>query len=118
MHTALSGDHGRIVATQVVRPVRRTTACPIARIHLLGPMRATSYLGDDIFPRGKKARAVLAFLCLARGEKIPRDVLVPQVRIDFARNHTLACKFSQSLVPNVLVYLTTIRPRAAASTVT
>src|SRR5262249_47833832 len=36
------------------------------------PMQATSYLGDDILPRGKKARAMLAYLCLAGGEKVPR----------------------------------------------
>ena len=33
------------------------------------------------------------------GEKVPSYVLVPQVRIDFARNHTLACKFSQIARP-------------------
>src|SRR5262249_2273327 len=38
----------------------------------LGPMRATSYLGDDILPRGKKARALLAFLCLTGGANVPR----------------------------------------------
>jgi TolB-like protein/DNA-binding winged helix-turn-helix (wHTH) protein len=89
MHTALIGGHGGIVATQVAKPVRRTTACPIARIHLLGPMRATSYLGDDILPRGKKARAVLAYLCLARGEKVPRirlaRLLWDQASDDLAR---------------------------------
>lgn len=45
---------------------------PIARIHLIGSMRATSYLGDDILPRSKKARAILAFLCFAFGAKVPR----------------------------------------------
>jgi DNA-binding SARP family transcriptional activator len=42
------------------------------RIHLLGSMRATTYLGDDILPRGRKARAILACLCLASGVRIPR----------------------------------------------
>ena len=32
---------------------------PIVRIHLLGPMRATTYLGDNILPHGKRARAVM-----------------------------------------------------------
>src|SRR5262249_11674059 len=44
----------------------------IIRVHLLGSMRATSYLGDDVLPRGKKARAVLACLCLAAGERVTR----------------------------------------------
>jgi DNA-binding SARP family transcriptional activator/Tfp pilus assembly protein PilF len=35
-------------------------------------MRATTYLGEDILPRGRKARAILASLCLAAGERIPR----------------------------------------------
>jgi DNA-binding SARP family transcriptional activator/Tfp pilus assembly protein PilF len=45
---------------------------PIARIHLLGVMRATSYLGDNILPRGKKTRALLGYLCLSTRERIPR----------------------------------------------
>jgi DNA-binding SARP family transcriptional activator/Tfp pilus assembly protein PilF len=44
----------------------------LVRIHLLGSMRATTYLGEDILPRGRKARAILACLCLAAGERIPR----------------------------------------------
>jgi TolB-like protein len=72
MHTAVSGGHSGILTTHIVRPVQRPTACRIVRIHLLGPMRATSYLGDDILPRGKKARALLAYLCLASGTKAPR----------------------------------------------
>lgn len=48
---------------------------PSARIHLLGVMRATSYLGEDLIPRGKKARAVLGYLCLNPGQYIPRSRL-------------------------------------------
>jgi TolB-like protein len=70
MHSAVIG--GGSVAPDIARLVPRPTACRIARIHLLGPMRATSYLGDDILPRGKKARAMLAYLCLASGAKVPR----------------------------------------------
>src|SRR6266851_9628619 len=44
---------------------------PIVRIHLLGPMRATTYLGDNVLPHGKRARAVLGYLCLAAGEPVP-----------------------------------------------
>src|SRR5262249_2752338 len=49
-----------------------SVARPLLRIHLLGSMRATTYLGDDVLPRGRKARALLACLCLASGARIPR----------------------------------------------
>jgi TolB-like protein len=52
--------------------VERSRVYRSARIHLLGPMRATSYLGGDILPRGKKARALFACLCLAFGAPVPR----------------------------------------------
>ena len=45
---------------------------PIVRIHLLGSMRATSYLGADVLPRPQKARAALGYLCLAAGARVPR----------------------------------------------
>src|SRR5580704_3683189 len=47
----------------------------IVRIHLLGAMRATTYLGENVLPHGKRARAVLAYLCLAAGEHVPRAEL-------------------------------------------
>ena len=72
MHTAVTGGHSVILTAPLDRLVYRPTACRIARIHLLGSMRATSYLGDDILPRGKKARALLACLCLAPGAKMAR----------------------------------------------
>ena len=43
-----------------------------ARIHLLGTLRATSYLGQDLVPRGRKARAILGYLCLHAGQRVPR----------------------------------------------
>ena len=45
---------------------------PILRIHLLGPMRATTFLGEDVLPKGKKARALLGCLCIAAGKPVPR----------------------------------------------
>jgi TolB-like protein len=48
---------------------------PVVRIHLLGPMRATTYLGQNILPHGRRARAVLGYLCLAAGEHVPRAAL-------------------------------------------
>src|SRR5437588_3843881 len=50
----------------------RVDSRPIVRIHLLGSMRATSYVGENILPRGRKARAILGCLCLAAGARIPR----------------------------------------------
>jgi DNA-binding SARP family transcriptional activator/TolB-like protein/Flp pilus assembly protein TadD len=44
----------------------------IVRIHILGAMRATTYLGSDVLPAGKKARALLGYLALAAGERVPR----------------------------------------------
>jgi DNA-binding SARP family transcriptional activator/TolB-like protein len=51
---------------------QRSSDRPIVRIHLLGPMRATSYLGDNVLPHGRRARAILGYLCLASGEQVPR----------------------------------------------
>ena len=38
-------------------------------------MRATTYLGANILPHGKRARAVLGYLCLAAGEHVAREHL-------------------------------------------
>ncbi len=53
------------------RPVTR----PIVRIHLLGSLRATTYVGANVLPRGRKARAILGCLCLAAGVRVPRSRL-------------------------------------------
>jgi len=50
----------------------RGSGRPLVRIHLLGSMRATTYLGDDILPRGKKARAILGYLSVTPGERVSR----------------------------------------------
>ena len=64
-------------------------ARPIVRIHLLGTMRATSYLGDDVLPRAKKARAALGYLCLTPGVRVSRTriatLLWDRVSADQAR---------------------------------
>ena len=44
----------------------------IVRIHLLGPMQATTYLGENILPHGSRARALLGYLCLAAGGHVSR----------------------------------------------
>jgi len=53
----------------------RQPSLPIVRIHILGAMRATTYLGDDFLPRGRKARAILGCLCLASGARVTRGRL-------------------------------------------
>jgi len=65
-------DHRVAVASILARGSYQPASHPIARIHLLGPIRATSYLGDDILPPARKARALLAYLCLASGAKVSR----------------------------------------------
>jgi adenylate cyclase len=64
-------------------------ARPLVRIHLLGSMRATSYLGDDALPRAKKARAALGYLCLTPGSRVSRTriatMLWDRVSADQAR---------------------------------
>jgi TolB-like protein len=72
MQSAVSGGQGEAVRPDIAGLVHRPLGCRIARIHLLGPMRATSYLGDDILPRSKKGRALLGYLCLAPGMKVSR----------------------------------------------
>jgi hypothetical protein len=72
MQGAVSGGQDSAVTSDIAKFVQRPLACRIARIHLLGPMRATSYLGNDILPRSKKGRALLGYLCLAPGTKVSR----------------------------------------------
>ena len=49
---------------------------PRARIYLVGTMRAVGPGGIDLLPHGRKTRALLAVLCLAEGERVPRTRLV------------------------------------------
>ena len=50
----------------------RPQLAPVVRIHLLGTMRASTFRGADILPRGRKARALLGCLCLADGARVSR----------------------------------------------
>lgn len=68
--TAAGGQPGSTTTTIANRAYLATP--PVVRIHLLGSMRATSYLGDDVLPRARKARAILGYLCLAFGASVPR----------------------------------------------
>jgi DNA-binding SARP family transcriptional activator/TolB-like protein len=48
---------------------------PLVRIHIIGEMRASTFLGDDVLPRGRKAQAILGCLCLAAGMPLRRGQL-------------------------------------------
>lgn len=45
------------------------------KIYLVGTMRAAAPGGEDILPRARKTRALLACLCLAQGERVSRSRL-------------------------------------------
>src|ERR1700730_407305 len=91
--TAADGQSGTLtgrISDRTYVPAR-----PILRIHLLGSMRATSYLGDDVLPRAKKARAALGYLCLTPGARVSRtriaSLLWDRVKSNQARgNFSLA----------------------------
>jgi DNA-binding SARP family transcriptional activator len=71
--TAAGGQSGTLttgISHRAYFPAR-----PLVRIHLLGSMRATSYLGDEALPRAKKARAALGYLCLTPGSRVSRTRL-------------------------------------------
>jgi hypothetical protein len=66
-----------VLTAEIARQTYRPAAHPIVRIHLLGPMRATSYLGEDVLPRARKARAILGHRASpserrCRGRALPR----------------------------------------------
>src|SRR6266851_4835489 len=46
-----------------------------SKIYLVGTMRAVAPDGEDILPRSRKTRALLACLCLAQGERVSRSRL-------------------------------------------
>src|ERR1700738_5346439 len=88
MTSTAAGRRGAVTAN-IARQADRPAAQPVVRIHLLGSMRATSYLGDDVLPRAKKARAALGYLCLTPGARISRTriatMLWDRVSADQAR---------------------------------
>jgi DNA-binding SARP family transcriptional activator/TolB-like protein len=92
--TAAGGQSGSLTAR--VQDRAYVPSRPIVRIHLLGSMRATSYLGEDVLPRAKKAHAVLAHLCLTPGARASRTrmatLLWDRVSANRARGN-----FSQAL---------------------
>jgi len=74
MRTTAVGGRSETVAPIATDADAQVRTRPIVRIHLLGSsMRATSYLGDDVLPKSKKARATLGYLGLAFGTPVPRS---------------------------------------------
>src|SRR5258708_28034290 len=72
---ATSLPHPALDAPELPSHAAAQPAQPIVRIHILGTMRATTCLGDEVLPRGRKARALLGCLCLAGGERVKRRTL-------------------------------------------
>jgi DNA-binding SARP family transcriptional activator/tetratricopeptide (TPR) repeat protein len=56
-------------------PAKQATRQPLARIHILGAMRAVAWTGQDLLPRGRKARALFGYLCRHPGEAVARNRL-------------------------------------------
>jgi DNA-binding SARP family transcriptional activator/Tfp pilus assembly protein PilF len=54
---------------------QHTLGRSIVRVHVLGSMRATTYLGANVLPRGKKARAILGYLSVTAGGRAARSRL-------------------------------------------
>jgi DNA-binding SARP family transcriptional activator/TolB-like protein len=74
---ATAADHNvvPIEIARAPRPGRQAARQPLIRIHILGTMRATGWTGHNLLPRGRKARALLGYLCLHPGEAVSRHRL-------------------------------------------
>jgi DNA-binding SARP family transcriptional activator/TolB-like protein len=90
MTDTAAGGSSEAVTANIATRAYRPAPHPILRIHLLGPMRATSYLGDDVLPRAKKARAAFGYLCLAFGARVPRARIASMLwdRVDDSQART------------------------------
>jgi DNA-binding SARP family transcriptional activator/Flp pilus assembly protein TadD len=73
------------------------------RIHLLGALRAISYLGEDLVPRGRKARAILGYLCLHAGQRVPR-AKIAALLWDRVPDHQARASLRQSLRELLLAF--------------
>ena len=91
----LDGRRSEDIRPRIEAPGQPTRK-PILRIHVLGPMRATTFLGDNVLPRGKKARAILGFLCIAAGRPVTRARLAAMLW-DRVRDSQARTSFRQAL---------------------
>jgi DNA-binding SARP family transcriptional activator len=92
--TATGGQNGTLTSRLSDRPYFPVR--PLVRIHLLGPMRATSYLGEDVLPRAKKARAALGYLCLSPGARVSR-IRIATMLWDRAGTNQARASFRQAM---------------------
>jgi DNA-binding SARP family transcriptional activator len=95
MTSTAAGGHTEALATRI-SDRGYVPARPLVRIHLLGSMRATSYLGDEVLPRAKKARAALGYLCLTPGARVSRT-RIATVLWDRASADQARASFRQAL---------------------
>jgi DNA-binding SARP family transcriptional activator len=86
----------RVVPLDLGRIPEITARQPLVRIHLLGSLRATTYLGENVLPRGRKARALLGYLCLSAGEHVARSRL-STLLWDRVQDHQARASFRQAL---------------------
>jgi TolB-like protein len=68
-----------------------------ARLYLVGTMRAVGPRGENLLPRGRKTRALLAYLCLAPDQRIARSRLMgllwdrsPEMQARMSLRHALS----------------------------
>jgi DNA-binding SARP family transcriptional activator/TolB-like protein/Flp pilus assembly protein TadD len=73
------------------------------RIHLLGALRAISYLGENLVPRGRKARAILGYLCMHAGQRVPR-AKIAALLWDRVPDHQARASLRQSLRELLLAF--------------
>ena len=90
--------------------------------HLIGSMRVLAANGADILPAGRKTRALLACLCLSKGERVSRGRLIgllwdrsgdEQARMSFCAKR---CRNSTWRPPGLLLGLSRSIARRPAST--
>jgi DNA-binding SARP family transcriptional activator len=63
------------VIRRLDRSSRATDHAVVARIHLIGSLRATDYLGRNILPKGRKTRALYAYLAATDEDAVRRSRL-------------------------------------------
>jgi TolB-like protein/DNA-binding SARP family transcriptional activator len=75
----------------------RAIKLALPRVYLIGAMRIIGAHREEILPRSRKARALFACLCLARGERVSRNRLAgllwdrsPEVQAKTSLRHALS----------------------------
>lgn len=71
----LATESTKVIQLAFDRPEAEGISRSLVRIHILGSMSATTFLGADVLPRGKKARAILGYLAVSAGNRVSRNRL-------------------------------------------